>query len=103
MVNKSFKPRLNFTRNEFSARLLKTQTAMQAAGIDTLVIVDPSNMHWLTGYDGWSFYVHQCVIVPNSGEPIWYGRGIDANGARLRTWLSEDNIIDYPDHYVMST
>jgi len=103
MDNKSFKPRLNFSRNEFSERLSKTQTAMQAADIDTLVIVDPSNMHWLTGYDGWSFYVHQCVIVPGSGEPIWYGRGIDANGARLRTWLSEDNIVDYPDHYVMST
>ncbi len=96
-------PRLNFTREEFSARLQKTKMAMQVAQIDTLVICDPSNMHWLTGYDGWSFYVHQCVIVPTQGEPIWYGRGIDVNGAHHRTWLSEDNIVDYPDHFVMST
>jgi len=96
-------PRLNFTREEFAARLHKTQTAMQSAQIDTLVICDPSNMHWLTGYDGWSFYVHQCVIVPAQGDPIWFGRGIDANGARLRSWLSEDNIVEYPDNYVMST
>jgi len=96
-------PLLNFTREEFAARLHKTQTAMQVTQIDTLVVCDPSNMHWLTGYDGWSFYVHQCVVVPAQGEPIWYGRGIDVNGARHRTWLSEDNIVEYPDHYVMST
>jgi len=96
-------PLLNFTREEFAARLHKTQTAMEVAQIDTLVICDPSNMAWLTGYDGWSFYVPQCVIVPAQGEPVWYGRGIDVNGARLRTWLSEANIVEYPDHYVMST
>ncbi len=96
-------PRLNFTIEEFATRLKKTQTAMQSAQIDTLVISDPSNMHWLTGYDGWSFYVHQCVIVPAQGEPIWFGRGIDASGARLRSWLHEDNIVEYSDHYVMNT
>ena len=95
-------PLLNFTLKEFAVRLHKTQTAMETAQIDTLVICDPSNMHWLTGYDGWSFYVHQCVIVPGQGDPIWYGRGIDVNGARHRTWLSEDNIVEYPDHYVMN-
>ena len=97
------KSRLNFTMQEYAARLTKTQKAMAAAELDTLVVVDPSNMHWLTGYDGWSFYVHQCVIVPQSGDPVWFGRGIDANGARFRSWLGENNIVDYPDHYVMST
>ena len=32
-------------------------------GIDLLIVTDPSNMAWLTGYDGWSFYVHQAVLV----------------------------------------
>ena len=73
---------LNFTRQEYDARLAKTRASMQRAGIDTLIVTDPSNMHWLTGYDGWSFYVHQCVVVPPDDEPVWYGRGQDANGAR---------------------
>ena len=60
-------------------------------------------MAWLTGYDGWSFYVHQAVIVPPTGEPIWYGRGQDANGAKRTAYLKHDNIIGYPDHYVQST
>ncbi|MCW5692921.1 MAG: ectoine hydrolase DoeA [Pseudolabrys sp.] len=94
---------LNFTREEYDARVAKTRAAMQRAGIDTLIVTDPSNMHWLTGYDGWSFYVHQCVIVPPEGEPIWYGRGQDANGARRTACLSEASIIGYADHYVQST
>jgi ectoine hydrolase len=96
-------PRLNFTRAEFADRLHKTRVAMERAGIDLLVVTDPSNMNWLTGYDGWSFYVHQCVLLAMEGEPIWYGRAQDAAGAMRTTWLSYDNIVGYADHYVQST
>ena len=96
-------PNLNFSRVEYAERLAKTRRAMERAGIDLLIVTDPSNMHWLTGYDGWSFYVHQCVLVPPDGEPIWYGRGQDANGAKRTAYLSHDHIIGYPDHYVQST
>ncbi|PTW59781.1 ectoine hydrolase [Breoghania corrubedonensis] len=96
-------PNLKFTRAEYAERLAKTRRAMEAKGIDTLIVSDPSNMAWLTGYDGWSFYVHQAVIVPGEGEPIWFGRGQDANGARRTSYLGHDNIIGYADHYVQST
>lgn len=95
-------PTLNFTRSEYAVRLAKTRRAMEKAGIDLVIVTDPSNIHWLTGYDGWSFYVHQCVLVPGSGEPIWYGRGQDANGAKRTAYLAHDNIVGYPDHYVQS-
>ncbi|MBP2292858.1 ectoine hydrolase DoeA [Azospirillum rugosum] len=96
-------PTLNFSRDEYAARLAKTRKAMEKAGVEVLIVTDPSNMAWLTGYDGWSFYVHQCVVVPPDGEPIWYGRGQDANGAKRTAYLAHDNIIGYPDHYVQST
>jgi ectoine hydrolase len=96
-------PNLKFTRQEFAERLQKTRAAMQKRGIDLLICSDPSNMAWLTGYDGWSFYVHQAVLVPPEGEPIWYGRGQDANGAKRTAYLSHDSIIGYPDNYVQST
>ncbi|NLS01337.1 ectoine hydrolase DoeA [Rhizobium sp. P38BS-XIX] len=95
-------PILNFTRAEYAERLAKTRRAMEKSGVDLVIVTDPSNMHWLTGYDGWSFYVHQCVVVPGSGEPIWYGRGQDANGAKRTAYLAHDNIVGYPDHYVQS-
>jgi ectoine hydrolase len=95
-------PTLPFTRAEYDQRLAKTRAAMQRSGIDLLVASDPTNMAWLTGYDGWSFYVHQCVLVPPAGEPIWFGRGQDANGAKRTAYLHYDNIVGYPDHYVQS-
>ena len=94
---------LSFERAEYAARLAKTRAAMDARGIDVLLVTDPTNMAWLTGYDGWSFYVHQCVVVGPEGEPIWYGRGMDGNGADRTVWLAPANIVRYPDHYVMST
>ncbi|MEO1331762.1 MAG: aminopeptidase P family N-terminal domain-containing protein, partial [Pseudomonadota bacterium] len=93
---------LPFTRREYADRLARTRRAMEARGVDLLVVTDPSNMAWLTGYDGWSFYVHQCVLVPGDGDPIWYGRKQDANGALRTVWMEEARILFYPDHYVMS-
>ena len=94
---------LPFTRDEYAGRLARTRAAMERAGLELLIVTDPSNMAWLTGYDGWSFYVHQCVLVLGDEDPIWFGRGQDANGARRTVHMSDDRIIGYPDHYVQST
>ena len=96
-------PVLHFSRDEYDARLARTRAAMVAAGIETLIVSDPSNMAWLTGYDGWSFYVHQAVVVGPEGEPVWFGRSQDTHGARRTTWLAEANIYGYPDIFVQST
>ncbi|WP_136440547.1 ectoine hydrolase DoeA [Pacificoceanicola onchidii] len=91
-----------FAAEEYQARLGRTQAAMAQQGLDLLILSDPSNMAWITGYDGWSFYVHQCVIVPSSGKPFWFGRGQDAQGAYRTVWMPADQVIGYPDHYVQS-
>lgn len=96
-------PVLHFERDEYASRIEKTRIAMQSKGVELIIVSDPSNMAWLTGYDGWSFYVHQCVLLGLEGEPVWYGRGMDANGAKLTCFMSQDNIIEYADHYVQST
>lgn len=95
-------PRLYFELSEYAARLAATRREMARQGVELLIVTDPSNMNWLTGYDGWSFYVHQCVLVALDGEPIWFGRLQDANGARRTVHMAEKNIIGYPDHYVQS-
>ncbi|HMB12243.1 ectoine hydrolase DoeA [Saliniramus sp.] len=94
---------LKFSRTEYAARLARTRASMAEQELDLLIVSDPSNMAWLTGYDGWSFYVHQCVLVSHEGEPVWYGRLQDAAGARRTAYLQDDNILSYPDHYVQST
>ncbi len=95
--------KLDFSREEYSARIARTRATMQIKGIELLIVSDPSNMAWLTGYDGWSFYVHQCVLLALDGDPVWYGRGQDANGAKRTVFMGADDIIGYSDDYVQST
>lgn len=92
-----------FSKGEYDRRIAKTRAAMAAAGIDVLFAADPSNQAWLTGYDGWSFYVHQGVILRMEGDPIWWGRHMDMLGGRRTCWMGHDSIVGYGDHYVQST
>ena len=93
---------LNFTIEEYQQRIQKTRASMEATGVELLIIVDPSNMAWLTGYDGWSFYTPQCVLLTLSDGPIWYGRAMDAKGALRTVFMPEKHVLSYPDHYVMT-
>ncbi len=92
-----------FGAEEYTRRIAKTRAAMAAAGIDVLFVTDPSNQAWLTGYDGWSFYVHQGVILALDGDPVWWGRSQDANGAKRTVWMTDHRIVGYADSYVQST
>lgn len=93
---------LNFELSEYQNRLTLVQSAMAKRKLDVLLVTDPSNMAWLTGYDGWSFYTHQCVIVLPDRSPIWFGRGMDRAGALRTVYMDEADIIGYEDHYVQS-
>jgi ectoine hydrolase len=93
----------NFTSGEYEGRINKTRAAMAAADLDAIVACDPSNMSWLTGYDGWSFYVFQGVILTQSGDPIWWGRAMDAQGARRTVFMENDaSIRFYDDTFVQN-
>lgn len=91
-----------FAQDEYDRRIRLTRAAMAANGIDVLFITNPSNQFWLTGYDGWSFYVHQGVILTHDGAPFWWGRTMDANGARRTVWMEEPQILPYADRYVQA-
>ncbi|CDC28995.1 xaa-Pro aminopeptidase [Firmicutes bacterium CAG:466] len=95
---------LVFSVAEYMERVAKTKKSMSEKGIEVLIVTDPANMNYLTGFDGWSFYVHQGVIVAlDEEQPMWFGRGQDGNAARLTTYLEEKNIYAYTDDYVNST
>jgi ectoine hydrolase len=92
-----------FGESEFAYRIAQTKQRMARAGLDALILSDPANMNYLTGYDGWSFYVHQCVVVMQDlTRPLWIGRAQDVNGARLTTILPDDHIFGYSDDHVQS-
>jgi ectoine hydrolase len=92
-----------FSQAEYDRRIARTRAAMAKAGLDAIFVTDPSNQAWLTGYDGWSFYVHQGVILTMEGEPHWWGRHMDSLGALRTCWIAPGSIHGYADSYVQST
>lgn len=92
-----------FEAAEFGQRVQRTKESMREKGIELLLVASPANQFYLTGYDGCSFYTPQMVLLSlNEDEPIWFGRKMDAVGARFTVFMGEDRIIPYPDSYVGS-
>lgn len=67
-----------FGKAEYDSRLAKVRKAMQDRGLDAMVIGDPANINWLSGYDAWSFYTPQVMLVDLQDGPFWVGRLMDA-------------------------
>ncbi len=94
---------LPFSLKEYKNRLDQTKKSMLERGIEVLIVTNPANMNYLSGYNSWSFYVDQMLIViADEDQPIWIGRKMDANAAKATTWLYHENIIPYPEDYVHS-
>src|SRR3954464_3575724 len=92
---------LPFTRHEYLNRVAAVKRRMAEAGIDVLLVSDPCNMNYLTGYDATSYYVHQIVALAlDPEEPLWIGRQMDVACARFTTWLSPQNLHGYPESYI---
>ena len=89
-----------FSKAEYEDRLRRVRTAMQERGLDLMVIGDPANINWLTGYDAWSFYTPQMMLVDLHDGPFWMGRLMDAGAADFTTYLTADQIVAYPEPLV---
>ena len=90
-----------FQKVEYEQRVRNVKLCMEKAGFDLIICQDPANMNWLTGFDGWSFYTPQAVLLHlNEQTPIWFGRAQDAKSAEMTTDISSDNIIGFSEPLV---
>lgn len=92
---------LPFALSEYKARLQAIRAEMARRNLDLLIVNDVANQHYITGYDGWSFYTPQVVLVPLAEEePVWIGRAMDAAGGLLTAWMKPENIVGFPEDHV---
>ncbi|MFI7493886.1 M24 family metallopeptidase [Kocuria sp. M4R2S49] len=89
-----------FSPAEYDRRLQAVRRKMDFQGLRALVVTDPANIFYLTGYDAWSFYTPQMLFVPERGEMLLYLREIDAHGAFRTSWLPPEQVVGYPERYV---
>ncbi len=92
-----------FEKKEYAERLKRVRGAMADKQFDVLVIGDPSNINWLCGYDAWSFYTPQIMVVGHELEPTWIGRDMDAGAASFTTHLTPEQVVPFPEEYVQQT
>ncbi|GAB3519374.1 M24 family metallopeptidase [Arthrobacter monumenti] len=91
---------MDFSAEEYAERLAATRRRMAEQGLSALLIADPANINYLTGYNAWSFYTPQILFVPAVGEMIFFAREMDARPGFRTSWLPVENIIGYPERYV---
>ncbi|TXR50533.1 M24 family metallopeptidase [Phyllobacterium endophyticum] len=97
-------PALYFHELEYQTRLAATKQAMLKSDFDTIILSDPANIFYLTGFDAWAFYAPLFLVVScELNQPLWIGRFMDAVSAHDTTYLSEENIRTYPDNFVQSS
>lgn len=89
-----------FSDEEYQTRLSGVRQRMARQGLSALLVTDPANIYYLTGYNAWSFYTPQLVFVPADGPMLLFTRAMDAGGAFRTAWLPPDSIVGYPENYV---
>ncbi|MBY5571614.1 hypothetical protein HFO55_31140 [Rhizobium leguminosarum] len=83
---------LHFELSEFQSRRAAVKKKMARRGIDIFLLSEPSNQKYSNGYNAYSFYTPQMVIVAQDHEePIWVGRYMDRVSATMTTYLAEQS------------
>jgi Xaa-Pro dipeptidase len=92
-----------FSDEVYRERIAKTKAVLAERRIDVLICTDPSNMNYLSGYDGWTFHMPQCLIVSlDRDEPIWIGRETEYYQARITSMLGDKSLKPYPERYFIT-
>ena len=60
----------DFSTDEFESRRRRVRDAMQAQGLDWLVLCHPVSIHWLTGSDAKSYQEFQCLLISAKPAPL---------------------------------
>jgi Xaa-Pro dipeptidase len=88
---------LHFTPAEYAARQAQARAAVQAAGLDALLMFAPESHYWISGYDTFGFAMFQCMVLTAKGELHLLTRTPDLRQARLTSTLSDSEIHIWQD------
>ena len=80
---------LHFTAGEYADRLARTRAAMEARGLDVMLLFAPESQYWLTGYDTFGYCFFQCLVVAQDREPVLLTRSADLRQAELTSTVGD--------------
>ena len=76
-----------FSRQEYQRRVGRVRAEMEASGVDVLLVFSPPNVFYLSGFQSFSMYNSECVILPLQGDPLLVVHPPEVGGALLHSWL----------------
>ena len=80
---------LHFKLPEYQSRIARACAAMQAQGLDGLLMFQQESMYYLTGYDSFGFCFFQCLYLGSDGKLALLTRSADLRQAQ-HTSIIED-------------
>lgn len=88
---------LHFTPAEYAARQTKARAALQAAGLDAILMFAPESHYWVSGYDTFGFAMFQCMVLTARGDLHLLTRTPDLRQAQYTSTLKTDEIHIWQD------
>lgn len=79
---------LQFSQQEFQARVQAVRHAMRARGVDVLLIDQTEFLHYLTGFSV-SENMYRACLLPLDGEPVMVLRAVDLGPFSEGSWLTQ--------------
>ena len=82
-------PDLAFSTVEYQERLARARAAMDAEGLDALVVMNPASVFYLSGYQTFAVDGGACLVVPREAEPALAMDPPEFGGAMLGVWFAD--------------
>ncbi len=87
----------HFTPEEYATRQSAARHALQAAGLDALLMFAPESHYWISGYDTFGFAMFQCMVLSARGDLHLLTRAPDLRQAQLTSTLPDNCIHIWPE------
>ena len=83
---------IHFSEAELAGRRDRACAAMQAEGLDGMLIFRQESMYWLTGYDTFGYVWFQCLYLGADGRMFLLTRSPDLLQAKFTSVIPHDRI-----------
>ena len=83
---------LHFTQEELAGRRQKAMAAMEAQGLDGLLMFRQESMYYLTGYDTMGYSQFQCLYMGPDGDLVLLTRSADLRQSKFTSVIEDVRI-----------
>ena len=87
-------PEPAFPEEEYRDRLSRIREEMRELGLDVLLVQQPSSVTYVSGFQTFSIFNGETVILPLDEEPSLIVHGPEVGSALLHSWF--DRVVAYP-------